>query len=50
MVDVYYNDADDRPLVEHEDDMEIAYLENTLFINEDIILPVLIVNGVPYYD
>jgi hypothetical protein len=46
----YYNDADDRTLVELDEEMEIEYLNGELLLNEDIKLPIFIINGVPYYD
>ncbi len=45
----YYVDADDRLLTEFYEDQETAYLEGHMFINEDIELPLLVVNGVAYY-
>jgi hypothetical protein len=50
MDEYYYNDADDRPLAEIDEDMETEYLDGHLFINEDIQLPLFVVNGVPYFD
>lgn len=50
MSEHYYRDSDDRPLVELEEDMELAWLEGELLINEDIQLPIFVVNGVPYFD
>jgi hypothetical protein len=47
---MYYQDADDRPLSDIEDDMDIDYLDGEILINEDIKLPIFVVNGVPYYD
>lgn len=42
----YYRDDDDRFLVDIEED----YLEGEILINEDIKLPVFVINGVPFYD
>ncbi len=48
-MDRYYQDADDRRLVDIDDEDELPYLEDHLYINEDIELPLFILNGVAYY-
>lgn len=51
MEDSYIYEQDDRPLSDLiTDEVEIGFLEGELLINEDIKLPVFVVNGVPYYD
>ena len=50
MENMYYRDSDDRPLAELEEGLELEYFEGSLLINEDIQLPIFVVNGVPYYD
>lgn len=51
MANDFYLDADDRRLAEWDTEleMEVDYLDE-LLINEDIQLPVLVLDGVAYYD
>lgn len=44
-----YIDADDRYIAEFEEEQETLYIENHLFLNEDIQLPLFVIDGVPYY-
>lgn len=44
----FYNDCDDRPLIETEEDMDDVW--DQIYINENIIYPIVIINGTPYYN
>ena len=46
MIDYIYNDADDRPLFEVEEDEEFIQI----FVDTSILIPVCVINGVPYYE
>lgn len=44
-----YNDCDDRYLAEFEEEQEALFMESHVFMNEDIHLPLFVIDGVPYY-
>ncbi len=46
----FYNDADDRPLVDYPVDDEIPDGVERVWVDESIVVPVCVINGVPYYD
>ncbi len=45
----YYNDADDRYIAELNEEDEVEFINLWMMVNEDYLVPVVIINGVCYY-